>query len=324
MSNKDLGLNEFLQPENSPITGQGATSGYKFDYSTERGAVRGMQIQDAAITNAKIGTASIGTANIGTLSFNEISGGTARLGGTSNGDGVLNLYNSGGTQISQIDNDGVDFFGPFQAIKFKDITGGTLIGSVELLGGLSFHVDSHNGYNMNLTADDFMFIDSGRAMTLETTDGDLSLIANDSIKLKSSGSANTFQLWAGTADLTYNTITIDANGGTTRITRSGNVAKTAIVETSRGYTALYCIESPQVWFMDFAKVKPRKWYEFWKKEEYEFDPLFIETVESIDHVIPTKNKEIVQVYGIRKGFKTIRFENKTKKQYEKNNDFWKQ
>lgn len=100
-------LNEFLQPKESPINKYRYVGAAQFDYETERGAVRSMQIQDAAISNAKIGTAAIGTANIGTLTFNEISGGTAFFGGTANGDGVVSVLNSGGTEVVRLDNTGV-------------------------------------------------------------------------------------------------------------------------------------------------------------------------------------------------------------------------
>lgn len=100
-------LNSMLVDKSSLSLIPGVVDGYTFDANTERDSIQSMHIRDASITNAKIGTAAIGTANIGTLSFNEISGGTAVLGGTLNGDGVLSVRNSGGTEVVRADKDGI-------------------------------------------------------------------------------------------------------------------------------------------------------------------------------------------------------------------------
>lgn len=105
-------LNENLLPKNSPIAiNQGQVSAYRFDYENEAGIISSAKIRNAAVGNAQIGTAAIGTANIGTLSFNEISGGTATLGGTANGNGILRiLTNTGGTVVTA-DNSGITIAG---------------------------------------------------------------------------------------------------------------------------------------------------------------------------------------------------------------------
>ena len=100
-------LSPFLQPIGSPITSDDSINAQDFDSSNERGAVTGIFIQDLAVGNAKIGTAAIGTANIGTLTFNEISGGTATLGGTANGDGVLSINDAAGSETVRGDKDGL-------------------------------------------------------------------------------------------------------------------------------------------------------------------------------------------------------------------------
>lgn len=111
----DLGYNSRLRKKTALKTT--TTTGFDFDSQNERDVIRAVhlgaavigeaQIQDAAITAAKIGTAAIGTANIGTLSFNQISGGTAVLGGTVNGDGVLEVNNAGGTVVVRLNNTGI-------------------------------------------------------------------------------------------------------------------------------------------------------------------------------------------------------------------------
>jgi len=91
----------------------------------------------------------------------------------------------------------------------------------------------------------------------------------------------------------YQTLTMDQN-------------KTAIARLSDGYRALYCIESPEVWFMDFY--------------EKEVDPLFIEATEEPYHKI-TCDDGWVQIWGKRKGHKE-RFANKTEREFVENNKFW--
>ena len=100
-------LNPFLQPIGAPVTLTNSVSGYRFDSQNERGAVTGMFIRDASISNAKIGTAAIGTANIGTLTFNEISGGTATFGGTTNGNGLVEVLNDAGGTVVQLNKSGL-------------------------------------------------------------------------------------------------------------------------------------------------------------------------------------------------------------------------
>ena len=86
------------------------------------------------------------------------------------------------------------------------------------------------------------------------------------------------------------------------------------------------MESPEVWFMDFCQgVRKIKWPKFWQTE-WKVIPskLFMETIEPPMVVMPTLQKGIVQIWGIRKGFKGKRFEEKTKEEFDKNNKFWGQ
>lgn len=50
----DLGLNQFLQPTNSPVTSSGFVNAYQFDSNNERSVITNSYIQDQAVTNAKI------------------------------------------------------------------------------------------------------------------------------------------------------------------------------------------------------------------------------------------------------------------------------
>ena len=99
-SYEDIGLNSQLQAEDSlAVRPRTFETAYDFGVNTQRDSITSIHLQDASINNAKLGTAVIGTAQIGTLSFNEISGGTAILGGTNSGNGVLRVNNQGGTAM---------------------------------------------------------------------------------------------------------------------------------------------------------------------------------------------------------------------------------
>jgi|GEM_PF-3638237 len=84
--------------------------------------------------------------------------------------------------------------------------------------------------------------------------------------------------------------------------------KSAIVPTSEGHNALYCIESPEVWFMDFCENKDS------------VDTLFLQVT-----VAPYKfiqcDDGTYQIWGKRKGHEEKRFENKTEDEFMANERF---
>jgi hypothetical protein len=84
--------------------------------------------------------------------------------------------------------------------------------------------------------------------------------------------------------------------------------KNAIVPTSEGYRALACMESPEVWFMDFTPMVDV------------LDPLFRETTEGPYRYIKCEDGWF-QVWGRRKGYKETRFEMKTEKEFIANERF---
>ena len=88
---------------------------------------------------------------------------------------------------------------------------------------------------------------------------------------------------------------------------NGNT-KTAIVPTSKGYNALYCIESPSVWFMDFCE------------EKNNLDPMFKEVTVAPYHYIKCEDGGY-QVWGKRKGHEFSRFESKTEEEFLANERF---
>lgn len=129
------------------------------------------------------------------------------------------------------------------------------------------------------------------------------------------GSGQTFRIAPGSG----NTFSINGNG-----------AKTAIVSTSKGYRALYCVESPEVWFMDFCtynkKFSFHKTWKFWKwgiDTVAHPDLMFLEVTEKPYIIMPTMIRGLVQVWGHRKKHNE-RFEEKTEEEFKKNNEFWQQ
>jgi len=85
--------------------------------------------------------------------------------------------------------------------------------------------------------------------------------------------------------------------------------KTAIVPTSKGYRALYCVESPEVWFYDIVK-----------KDE-NVDDLFLEVTEGISKTVTNKSGDRL-VFRKRKGMAHVRFDQKTARQYRANEQRW--
>jgi len=89
---------------------------------------------------------------------------------------------------------------------------------------------------------------------------------------------------------------------------NGSTIKNAILKTDKfGYRALACIESPEVWFMDFTG------------EDKILDPMFEAVTEGDCEWIKTKRG--YQVWRRRINLSGIRFEEKTEAQFIKNEQF---
>lgn len=172
-----------------------------------------------------------------------------------------------------------------------------------MYGGLFIHKVGGNGGNLNV---------EGNAQV----NGEI-ITTQDHIRLN----GGTAYLYCSANSNIFNSGMSFGNGKT--LTMSSN--KTAIVPTSNGYRALYCNESPEVWFMDFAyRIRLTPYWMFWnKKYKYSTDPLFKEVTSAPYHFLPTVDENIVQVWGKRKGHETLRFEKKTKQQFLKNENFWR-
>lgn len=113
---------------------------------------------------------------------------------------------------------------------------------------------------------------------------------------------------------TSNFINVSFDESSNRIDM-GSGSKTAIVPTTDGYRALYCMESPEVWFMD---IQP---------QGREPDETFVEVTEGkmLTGVLRDEDgQEYTQYWRHRKGFDHVRLEHKTDEQFVANNNFWGQ
>lgn len=103
--------------------------------------------ESGVISSAKIRRAQIGTAQIGTISFNQVNGGTATLGGTTNGNGLLTVKTSAGVEVVRLDNTGITITaGSISNVQIGTVnwTSGTivsaLIGTSQITGGTATSV----------------------------------------------------------------------------------------------------------------------------------------------------------------------------------------
>lgn len=181
-----------------------------------------------------------------------------------------------------------------------DISG---LGTVSSSSG-NFSILSASSY---LETND-IFAESGSTVTMNanlTCTGDLSVGSNDirvgGYLYLNSGNNNAYIYSSGS-----HTYVAAGGGGTLDIYQTD---KTAIVPTSEGFNALYCMESPEVWFMDFCDEKGK------------LSPMFEEVTVGPYHYIKCGGGEY-QVWGRRKGHEHKRFEKKTKAEFDKNNEFY--
>jgi hypothetical protein len=158
-----------LVSENSLMNQNTGTTGYDFDTNADRGMIRSLHIQDASITNAKIGTAAITSANIADLavtsakindfSFNQGTGGTLTLGGTANGNGVMQVLNSSGGTVVTVNNSGVSVTNG--NISIQDSSGTTILDATGLVSTANFAADSVTaGTSTNTTSTSYVDIGS--------------------------------------------------------------------------------------------------------------------------------------------------------------------
>lgn len=292
-------LNQFLQPTDAPVSETvSPANAYFFNKIGGRNSITGTKIKN--------------------FNFSQGKGGTLTLGGTSNGNGLaLILDGTGGTSLA-INNTGIQLFGT-----------SSLQGVIPGNGTLFYFGPSANGtvylqtavgipmvYSMNGAPTIFqMGASSTGTLTINgfvQTNGSATLTGNMNIN----GQFACATFFVNNNQLTLNKKLEVDNGDTTIFNDGANVkitngafVKTAIVPTSKGHKALYCAESPEVWFFDFCDSRET------------IDPLFLEVTEGKMRFIKLEDGGY-QVWRRRKGFENTRFEAKTAEQFQKNNDFW--
>lgn len=224
----------------------------------------------------------------------------------------LHNFNGGGTLLSEFTVSGIFAYGstPF---SFKQNPLSAAAGTMGVSGG-TFVIGSANSNALQIAG--------SSSLTLASLGTDVTILSNNNINISPVGSIFMYGQKVFFSN-TANDYEFGLSGSTPILIFNGHL-KTAIVNTSQGYRALYTNESPEVWFSDFVKgKKKRKFPQFWKFEyNLSYDPLFLETVEGELIIMETKNKDVFQVWGHRKGYKNTRFEKKTKSQFDKNNRFW--
>lgn len=130
-----------------------------------------------------------------------------------------------------------------------------------------------------------------------------------------------YGMWVGHAEYASAPFKVDILDGKMYI---GGTLKTAVVKTLDGLRELYCLESPEVWFMDFCKkveTPESRWYK--REYKYDVDAIFLQATQAPYHFIPTLDKKTFMVFGKRRFHTSKRFERVSEEEYKKNEEFWK-
>jgi len=271
------------------------------------------KIADGAITTAKIANATIESAKINDLNASKITSGSLsadRIGAGTITTAKLNL-----STLSSISTN----FGSVNAgtISGVTITGGTIrtassgsriemTGSPERLivyDGSNERVKIGGGFIILYGTNALRFYDSSGSSQygyVDASSSSFNFIANYS-------GGNSLMIRNPNGDITfscYGDFEVVAGNG---CGIGGTFPKTAILQTSKGYRAVNCVEAPEVHFFDFFDDEP--------------DDLFLETVESDLIQFQCKNGKKL-AFSKRKGFDSTRFDEKTAIEFERNNRFY--
>lgn len=316
IDNKDLNLNDSLLPKDSVLANVGSTregyvSPYDWSANHDRNTVTNTFLKD--------------------FNFSKGTGGTLVLGGTTNGNGLMQVKNASGTVIIQADNLGHHYYGTSgtaEQIRI-DATGfhayrGTAGGGTE-----SYRIDKDNGFQITgpagniIQAMDTTFGTIFGYMALNIPIGAFDVVAGSAAGMDLGLSATRDVIIVGSSNVNITSNDLDVNitaagdninlsAGTVDISgtlKVNGATKTAIMPTSQGFKALYCIESPEVWFMDFVEDKDK------------LDPLFLEVTVPPYKFIKLEDTSY-QVWGKRKDTEHLRFNRMTEDQYKANYRFW--
>ena len=157
------GLNNLLQAEDSLAAGTRAfTSSIDFETSNE------------------MPTNYIGSANIRNFNFSQGQGGTLRLGGSLNGDGVLTVLGTAGNELVNVGNAGI-VFEPGNNLKFVRGTAPEDMAVIAMVNGTSLLIDN---------------IGSGYEIKIETDEGNIKLYCDTNAYIKMSYGSSGVQFFS--------------------------------------------------------------------------------------------------------------------------------
>jgi hypothetical protein len=241
-------------------------------------------------------------------------------------DTGFHAYDTLGNEIYRINGSGLFGFGTFaNVISLKKTPGSAdVFGTIGYLdsGGLDYLlIQSGTNCGVYEESDTYLLLVSGTEGTLINSAGSVTINADGTDVVINA--ADDVNIYADGDDINlsaHDDVHVFCNDFTIN-----GVSKAAIVPTTKGYKALYCSESPEVWFFDFCygKKTSRKWYTPWIRDWFiKPDPLFLEVTEGQIIIMPTGMKNTVQIWRRRKGLANKRFEDKTEKEFQENNKFW--
>lgn len=272
------------------------------------GSITTGKIQDAAITNAKVANLSASKVTAGTINAARIGAGTitasklsvSTLSAISANFGTLTAGSIDGITITgdpvrtSTGNDRVQMY----AANLGFVASGNTRAVFQANAGAFVSPTGIGFFEFGSTAESGTF----RGVAGMNTALDTFVMA----------SSNTPLLLI--QDLGSNGINVETNpGGRIYIScatfQIRGSTKTAIVPTSKGYNALYCVESPEVWFFDVVESMEK------------VDPLFLEVTEGEVKTITNERGEVM-IFRRRKDYAKFRFQTQTKRQFSCNNKLW--
>lgn len=319
MTYEDSGYNQYFQRDllesvKVPEVISGSLSQFDFDSEGQGDTVSRTSIGDSSVTTQKLADNSIIDSKIQSVSFDKIISGNYRV----TQEGTSFTIGKGGLKF-----DAGTFLEVPSPLPGKE-KGGILFSNLNVptAKAMMYLTPSGGSYGSGagnpVLAFDEQLEDFSAGSPVEFRMGYLRSFEAITFNAEKNFSVN---VPSGTDGVNFNahSSNINMDCGTFYINGS---PKSAIVPTSKGYRALYTNESPNLWFNDFARVVRPPWWKPWEKPKYVVDPLFLEVVSQPLIFIPTLDKNIVQVWGRRKGHEQRRFELKTKKEFIENNKFW--
>lgn len=291
------------------------------DVPSARMSTNFLAAAQASISTLSAITANIGTITAGSIAASLINSGTLTVGGTSAAQAILlrrdnsGLTNGstylrweGGSRIWSDSSDriGINSIGSpmyiyvasSQRIIIPSSGQTTIEGGAYLKG--NFNVA--DGWAAKFTGE--VRLDTNYIRFSDSSGAKILTVNDMGVTFYRDGDNRGGLSWGNGADLK-----VDQSGKWFKI--NGN-AKEAIVPTSDGYKALYCIESPEVWFMDFCQKE---------NGQYKIDPMFLEVTVGPYRYVKTEENGIYQVWGKRKGHDHRRFEDRSTNDFKQNEKF---